>query len=234
MRSRIAIGIKQAANESIYMNDETIDKQVVDQLYWDSRVNASEVAVTVKNGKVTLHGTVPSYQAKSAGFEDAYYVRGVTYVDNQLKVKHPDVPSDAKMKEYVENVLFWDLDLDSTKVEASVKDGVATLTGTVGTYWEKYLAEDDAYRIGGVSEVTNELAIVLDGTWGDGRIAKDIESALERNFLVEVNDVDVKVADGTVTLSGEVPNWAARYAAYGCARYTSGVFEVVNDLIIKW
>ena len=61
MRSRIAIGIKQAANESIYMNDETIDKQVVDQLYWDSRVNASEVAVTVQNGKVTLHGTVPSY-----------------------------------------------------------------------------------------------------------------------------------------------------------------------------
>ena len=216
------------------MNDETIDKQVVDQLYWDARVNVSEVAVTVKNGRVTLKGTVPSYQAKIAGLDDAYYVRGVTHVDNQLKVKHPNVPTDAKIKEYVENVLFWDLDLDSTKVEASVTGGVAKLTGTVGTYWEKYLAEEDAYRIGGVSDVTNELAIVLGGTWSDERVAKDIESALERNFLVEVNDVDVKVEGGTVTLSGEVPNWAARYAAYSCARYTSGVLEVVNNLTIVW
>lgn len=216
------------------MTDETIKTQVVDQLVWDSRVDAADVGVTVKKGEVTLKGIVPSYQAKSAGLWDAYLVRGVTVVDNQLTVKYPKVPTDDKIKEYVGNVLVWDMDLDDSNITVSVVGGTVKLTGTTTSYWEKYLAEDDAYRVGGVIEVTNELGIVLTGSWTDERIAKDIESAIERNFNVEVNDVDVKVADGTVTLTGEVPSWTARYAAYSCARYTSGVFEVNNNLTISW
>ena len=216
------------------MTDETIKTQVVDQLFWDSRVDAADVGVTVKKGGVTLKGVVPSYQAKSAGLWDAYLVRGVTFVDNQLTVKYPKVPTDDKIKEYVGNVLMWDMNLDSSNITVLVDGGIVKLTGTTKSYWEKSLAEEDSYRVGGVIDVTNELGIVLSGSWTDERVAKDIESAIERNFNVEVNDVDVKVSEGTVTLSGVVPNWTARYAAYECARYTSGVFEVKNELTIGW
>ena len=216
------------------MTDEIIKTQVVDQLLWDSRVDAADVGVTVKKGSVTLKGVVPSYQAKSAGLWDAYLVRGVTFVDNQLIVKYLKVSTDTKIKEYVGNTLMWDMDLDDSNITVSVDGGAVKLTGTAKSYWEKYLAEDDAYRVGGVINVTNELGIVLSDSTTDERVAKDIEAAIERNFNIEVNDVDVKVSDGTVTLSGEVPSWTARSAAYECARYTSGVFDVRNNLTIAW
>lgn len=216
------------------MTDEIIKTQVVDQLLWDSRVDAADVGVTVKKGSVTLKGVVPSYQAKSAGLWDAYLVRGVTFVDNQLIVKYLKVSTDTKIKEYVGNTLMWDMDLDDSNITVSVDGGAVKLIGTAKSYWEKYLAEDDAYRVGGVINVTNELGIVLSDSTTDERVAKDIEAAIERNFNIEVNDVDVKVSDGTVTLSGEVPSWTARSAAYECARYTSGVFDVRNNLTIAW
>jgi osmotically-inducible protein OsmY len=40
--------------------DESIAKDVADSLSWDSRVDASQVLVTVDRGIVTLTGTVPS------------------------------------------------------------------------------------------------------------------------------------------------------------------------------
>ena len=216
------------------MTNETIKTQIVDQLFWDSRVDAADVGVMVKDGNVVLKGDVSSYQAKSAALWDAYLVRGVNFVDNQLSVIYLKTTSDDALKEYVENLLSWDLDLDNSAIEVSVSGSVVTLAGTTPSYWEKYLAEEDAYRVGGVIDVINELGIVLHGSWTDERIAKDIELAIERTFNLDVNDVTVKVVNGTVTLTGEVPNWTARAAAYSCAKYTSGVFEVNNEITVGW
>ena len=47
-------------------------------------------------------------------------------------------------------------------------------------------------------------------TYGDEAIATDIVDALKRNSLVDAESVDVRVANGTVTLTGSVPNLAAR------------------------
>jgi hyperosmotically inducible protein len=214
------------------MNDEDIDKQIVDQLYWDNRVKASDVAVTVDKGWVTLKGEVPSYQAKTTAAEDAYLVRGVKFVDNKLTVAYPSFPSDKEIKENVETSLDWDFDIDASKITVSADEGTVKLLGTVDAYWKKMLAEGDAYKITGVMDIKNELAIVTTDKWTDEMIAKDIEEALRRNLNVEVNDVDVKVGKGRVTLSGEVPDWTARYAADTSALYTAGVKSVHNMLSI--
>jgi hyperosmotically inducible protein len=214
------------------MDDEDIDKQIVDQLYWDNRVKASDVAVTVDKGWVTLKGEVPSYQAKVTAAEDAYLVRGVKFVDNKITVTYPSFPTDKELKENVETALNWDFDIDDSKITVSVDVGTVKLLGTVDSYWKKMLAEDDAFRMTGVTDVRNELAIVMTDSWTDEMIALDIEEALRRNLNVEVNDVDVKVGKGKVTLSGEVPDWTARYAADTSALYTSGVKSVHNMLSI--
>jgi hyperosmotically inducible protein len=214
------------------MNDEDIDKQIVDQLYWDNRVKASEVAVTVKQGSVTLRGEVPSYQAKITAAEDAYLVRGVKLVDNKITVAYPAVPSDKELKENIETALDWDFDIDASKITVSADEGVVKLLGTVDTYWKKLQAEDIAHKIAGVVDITNELAIVTTDTWSDEMIAKDIEEAIGRNLNVDVNDVDIMVGKGKVTLSGEVPDWSARFAANTSAMYTSGVKSVHNMLSI--
>jgi len=213
-------------------NDEDIDKQIVDQLFWDNRVKASDVAVTVDKGWVTLTGVVPSYSAKNTASEDAYLVSGVKFVDNKLTVSYPVFPSDSDLKEMVESSLYWDFDIDSNKITVSVNDGVVKLLGTVDTYWKKVQAEEDTYNITGVVGITNELAIVTTKKWSDETIAKDIEEAIRRNLNVDVKDVDVKVGKGKVTLTGEVPDWTARYAADSSALYTAGVKSVHNMLSI--
>jgi len=213
-------------------NDEDIDKQIVDQLYWDNRVRASEVAVTVDKGWVTLSGIVPSYGAKTNAAHDAYQVSGVKFVDNKLTVAYPSFPSDKDLKEFIETSLDWDADIDSNKITVSVDSGVVKLLGTVDAYWKKVQAEEDAYKINGVVAITNELAIVTTKKWSDETIAKDIEEAMRRNLNVDVNDVDVKVGKGKVTLSGAVPDWTARYAADNSALYTAGVTSVHNMLSI--
>jgi osmotically-inducible protein OsmY len=53
-----------------------LSKDVVDQLYWDSRVDSSEVKVEVSDGAVTLGGTLTSLSACFAAVEDAEDVAG--------------------------------------------------------------------------------------------------------------------------------------------------------------
>jgi len=213
-------------------NDEDIDKQVVDQLYWDNSVKASDVAVTVDHGSVTLNGTVPSFNAKYTAAEDAYLVNGVKFVDNKLKVNYFSPIEDKQIKDDVESSLNWDFDLDDQKISVSVENGTVTLLGSVDSYWKKVLAEMDTHKVNGVLEIKNELAIVSTGKWEDESIAKEIEKALGRNLNVDVNDVNVKVRKGNVTLTGEMPSWTSKISAFDSAIFTSGVKGVQNHLTI--
>lgn len=215
------------------MSDEQIKKQIVDQYVWDGRIDASKADVTVDDGRVTIKGTVPTYRAKDAARQDAFLISGVKSVDNQLKVQYEAVPTDDDIQSSVEGALFWDTDIDSTKIDVSVLGGWVTLRGTVDAYWKKRQTEDDAYAVSGVTGVTNEVAVVPTDKWEDQRIAKDVERALERNVNVNVDNIDVIVEDGHITLNGTVGTWTAHDSAESSARYTRGVVDVTNSLTVE-
>ena len=69
--------------------DEQIKKSVVDMLYLDNRVDASDIHVDVTDGVVTLRGTVPSFTVKEASLFDAWKVPGVKKVNNDSFVRFP-------------------------------------------------------------------------------------------------------------------------------------------------
>lgn len=217
--------------------DEELSTIIKDQLYWDNRVDASDVGVTVDGGKATLSGTVPSYRAKRSAQEDTWMVRGITEIDNQLKVQYPaaaSVPTDSETASNVKTCLMWEPDIDSGKIDVTVTGGVVTLTGTVDTYWKKFLAEEDAYGMSGVIEIVNELTVVPTDRPLDEAIARNIEAALERNINVSADDVTVKVENAVVTLSGVVPDWTAWRAAYNAALYSNGVIDIIDQLAIRY
>lgn len=213
--------------------DENIKKDVVDQLYWDSRVNAADVKVEVLNGVVTLSGKVNTTNARRAATTAAWMIEGVAGVNNNLQLIYdPDVdlPTDAQIKSQVENTLLWNEYIDSSKIDVSVSTGVVTLSGAVDSYWKKYEAETNVYHNFGVISVENHLTIVPTGSFLDKDIAEDIEKALDRNFYVDAEDVAVKVDRGNVTLMGEVTSAIARIQAEEVAMYTAGVLDVRNEL----
>ena len=127
------------------MSEEQIKKDVVEQLYWDHRVDASSIMVEVSGGKVTLDGTVPTYAVHQAAEADCFTVLGVTAVVNNLKVEHPDkrkVPSDDEIETQIKSLLMWNPDVDATDVSLSVVSGLVTLVGAVDSYWKKIKAEE--------------------------------------------------------------------------------------------
>jgi osmotically-inducible protein OsmY len=217
-------------------NDEEIKKDVVKQLYWDDRVDASDLKVEVSRGEVILTGTVPNYAAYQAAEDDAWSMPGVKYVRNDTAVKYPSgakVPSDAEIQASIESVLLWQPDIDSLDIDVSVENGSVILRGSVDAYWKKVRAEELALALSGVSSIRNELAVVPTGAFTDKAIAGDIESALKRNVGVDVDSIDVRVENGKVTLSGSVSSPPALIAAEKIVENTPGVIIFNSELVIR-
>lgn len=216
--------------------DEQIKKDVVDQLYWDSRIDASNVTVTVDAGAVTLTGDVPTHRAREAATEDTWLVSGVLSVENELKLAYaetPTPPGDDEIQADVRSALRSNLDLSAYEITVSVKNGWVTLEGTLDTFWKKLEAESEALSARGAIGVTNKIAIVPGEDVSDELIAEDVMDAIDRNLHVNVDDVDVSVLNGRVTLTGAVPSASAKIGAYNAARYTAGVIDVTDNLIIR-
>jgi osmotically-inducible protein OsmY len=68
-------------------SDEKIRDDVNGRLYHDSYIDASDIEVTVKDGDVTLTGTVDSRETKHRAEDCAEQVTGVKDVSNNLKIK---------------------------------------------------------------------------------------------------------------------------------------------------
>ena len=82
--------------------DENIKKDVVDQLYWDSRVNAADVQVEVSEGQVTLEGSVPSHNSRLSAESNAWLLKGEKAVDIKITVQEPTKPEMASDEEIQE------------------------------------------------------------------------------------------------------------------------------------
>ena len=68
-------------------SDERLQEEISDRLMADRWVDASEIEVRVKNGEVTLTGTVDNRDAKRRAEDIAEQVMGVRDVMNQVRVE---------------------------------------------------------------------------------------------------------------------------------------------------
>jgi osmotically-inducible protein OsmY len=221
----------------IVRTDEDIKKDIVDELYWDDRVDASDVLVEVDRAQAILIGTVPSYSSRRVAEKAAGRIRGVKAVENRLAVRLPntlDKITDIEIDASVRSSLRWHSDIDATNIAVGVESGAVSLEGTVGRYWEKLEAEEAVSRIGGVVHVDNRLAVVPTRDVWDQSMAEAIVMALERSAGIDAESVTVEVEQGRVHLSGTVPDGSASRRAEAVAFRTSGVKEVDNGLAVQF
>ena len=215
---------------------QDIRKQVLDQLQWDNRVEIEDLEVDVMEGRLSMRGTVPSYDTLRAAEESVYVIPGIHSVDNSLIIKYPEditVPTDEDIRSTVENTLKWNNNLNADSIDVNVEEGLVVLEGKTDKYWKKRLAEDITLSTVGVTSVDNKIKVEPYERVLDEIIAQDVKAALERNYQIEAQDIDVEVKDGIVKLTGVVPDFNASRAAYVSALYTNGVNEVRNDIQVK-
>jgi len=137
------------------------------------------------------------------------------------------------LKVDVTDELSWDPYLDSSRITVSADEGKVTLSGAVDTLYDSVLAADDAWSVGGVKTVDNELMVgPLGEVLADVDVAAKCDAALDADRFVPEGAVTPDVTDGWVTLTGQVRSHFQRRAAEFAVRRVDGVLGITNNIDI--
>jgi len=145
------------------------------------------------------------------------------------------VQTDEQIQKDVLRELEFDARVQPNEIGVAVKDGIVTLSGWVDSYLKRWAAEEAAHRVHGVKAVANEIEVKLpvSSERTDADIAAAVTRALEWDAFVPLDNIDVTVSKGWVTLKGEVEWGFQRADAERVARRITGVRGVSNLITVR-
>jgi osmotically-inducible protein OsmY len=224
-----------AMAQMLKRTDAQIQRDVLQELRWDTRVNETDVGVEVALGVVTLTGAVDSWTARVAAREAAHRVIAVHDVadDIHVKLRGSHERSDTDIAQAVRAALEWDVRVPHERIRSTVAEGVVTLEGDVD-FWSQH--DDAAYAVRnlvGVREVKNVVTVEPAETLAPEIVRAAIDGALARHAAHASKHVQIALSEGTVILSGAVPSWAEQHAVEGAVRGTPGVRQVESHLRVE-
>jgi osmotically-inducible protein OsmY len=143
--------------------------------------------------------------------------------------------SDRELQQDLMDELRYEPSLDEREIGVNVAGGLVALTGRVRTYAEKFAAIRAVERVGGVSAIANELAVVPTGGFEhtDVDIAEAALHALRWTSSVPRDRLKVRVEKGWVTLEGKLDWQYQKDAAENALRPLAGVRGVTNLVVIE-
>lgn len=141
---------------------------------------------------------------------------------------------DLQLQQRVVDELEFEPSVDAAHIGVSVRDGVVTLSGHVGSYIEKFAAERVVRRTKGVKAIAQELEVRLpfEHKTADDEIAARAVRILNWDVAVPSDRISVKAEHGIVTLTGTVDWHYQRAEAEHDVRKLTGVMSVINDIMV--
>jgi osmotically-inducible protein OsmY len=214
-------------------SDSDIKRDVEDELRWDPSVDATDIAVAVKNGVVTLTGFVRNYMDKFEAEAAAKRVAGVVGLANDIEVglSRADQRPDPEIARDAVAAIKSRLPLSSEHIKVVVDKGWVTLEGQVEWNYQRDEAERAVRRINGVKGVINSIG--LEPRARPSEIKQKIEEAFRRSAEVEASRITVEANGSDVVLRGAVRSWAERQEAERAAWAAPGVRKVDNRITIS-
>jgi osmotically-inducible protein OsmY len=213
-------------------SDHDIRQDVEHELRWDPDIDATDIAVAVRDGVVSLGGYVRSYSQKWEADRDAMRVSGVRGLANDIEVRLPSVDQrpDPEIARDAATALKLQLPYWSDHIAPDVQNGRITLKGEAQWYFQRERAEDAVRHVRGAKGVTNLIAIKPHVSAAD--VKARIEQALKRNAEIDANHITVEAEGGKVILRGKVRSWAERQQAEHAAWRAPGVTSVEDRINI--
>jgi osmotically-inducible protein OsmY len=214
-------------------SDEEIKRDVEAELKWDPDIDATDIAVSTKNGVVTLAGYVPSYLMKYEAEKAAKRVAGVVGVANDLEVRLPSIDErpDPEIARDAVAAIKSRLPISWDRIKVIVKNAWITLEGEVEWNYQRQTAEEAVRALKGVKGVTNSVVVKPRAEPTD--IKKKIEEAFRRNAEIDAGRIQVETRGGEVILKGTVRSWVEREEAERAAWAAPGVVRVEDRIVVS-
>jgi osmotically-inducible protein OsmY len=214
-------------------SDSEIERDVRDELKWDPDLDASDIAVSVKDGVVTLAGFTKSYTDRLEAELAAKRVAGVRAVANDIEVRLPaiDQRPDPDIARDAVSALKAELPISHDRIKVIVKDGWVTLEGAVEWQYQKTTAENAVRKVKGVKGVTN--VVTVKPKVQPSELQHKIMEAFKRNAEVDANRITVEANGSEVLLKGTVRSWIEREEAERVAWSAPGVTKVEDRIVVS-
>lgn len=138
-------------------------------------------------------------------------------------------------KTLIEAQLNWDSRIDAQDIHIQVDDGHVKLIGSVPTYLDRVIANNDVWQMPGVRSVRNDLIVKHPPGLTvptDAEIETYLGHVLKWHPSIEASRIDVIVRNGHVELDGTISSYWHKLAVEEIATNTTGVINITNRLAV--
>jgi osmotically-inducible protein OsmY len=137
-------------------SDDEIAKRAIDILDWDTMVPNGSIQVIVRDGWVTLTGSVDWHYQKKHAEDDVRKLSGVRGVTNTVGIKPSVQAEDVKRK--IEEALKRHAEVEANAIRVTVPErSKVVLEGKVGSWEERHAVENAAWSAPGVMSVEDRM-----------------------------------------------------------------------------
>jgi hyperosmotically inducible protein len=197
----VTLGVTAATAQVSSIKDGWLVMKVHSEFVNEDVLGGSNIDVDVKNGVVTLQGTVTSEAARARALELARKNDGVKNVVDQLRIAPPT----------------------SNKAERTADKAGDKMAKTADK------AEDKMDKAGDKTASTaKKTGRAIDDGWIKSKIYTQYMA--DWNTVLDDSDIDIDVSNNMVTLSGTVKSAQAKAKAVSIAKATDGVKGVKDNL----
>jgi len=158
-------GVKAVANDlnvrlanEAERTDSEIAQAASNALKWHASVPDKNVTIAVRNGWISLNGTVDWQFQKDAAARAIRDLTGVRGVTNTIVVQPRIKAGDVQAK--IEAAFRRSAEIDARRVNVAVQDSKVTLSGNVRSWAERQEAERAAWAAPGVVQVDDRLTVM--------------------------------------------------------------------------
>ena len=232
----LALGATEGAGRAPVQtaSDDRVQAAVVRKLQDEHLRRGNNPEVTVKNGVVTLTGQVQSLWEKEATITAVRKTAGVTTTISEITIARAEgdraIADELgnRVRKYTRYGVFDDID-------ARVRNGAVTLSGTVTDSGKADDVREIAARIRGVQAVQNNLKAYV-ASQSDDRLRSELANRIFLNPALEIYGMQVNpsihiiVEHSEVTVKGFVNSAMDKQLIETVVRQTPGILKV-NDAL---
>lgn len=214
-------------------SNEVLRKEVIEAIKWQPLLQPNNIDVLVEEGVATLEGTVDNYTQKREAEDTVKHVSGVKAVVDNVKVDLSLVSTknDTDINSSVVKALQDNWAVPDQRLRVEVEQGWVTLEGILHWNFQRKAADNAIRYLEGVRGVIDKIKIEAEVKNELG--TEMVEKALSRSWILDIDNIKVRVDGKTIFLRGIVKSLFQKEEAERIAWNTPGVWYVDNELMVE-